>query len=190
MGKIIAKNPTLLRKRLILSIFSILLVILLLEGCTRLLLDVHPMQERFNLHPAMGWEWSPGYAALETNKGYDYYLEISAQGLPLSPHYEIPKPENHFRVLALGDSITHALPIADSLPACARIHRDGGEGHPLFRQISGGSPWARPRGNGSLRTVRTSFTLRDSTDPRRLAAAFGAARRGPETRPLPPANPA
>ncbi len=109
MGKIIAKNPTLLRKRLILSIFSILLAILLLEGCTRLFLDVHPMQERFNLHPAMGWEWSPGYAALETNKGYDYYLEISAQGLPLSPHYEIPKPENHFRVLALGDSITHGL---------------------------------------------------------------------------------
>lgn len=101
-----------LRMQLLLSLASVLIFLAVLELSVRIVFGVQPQQQRYRLHPDLGWEWTPGYAAQENDHGVDYYLEISAQGLPHSPEYTIPKPANTFRILALGDSVTHGVGIA------------------------------------------------------------------------------
>lgn len=92
---------------LLLALSSMLIMVGLLEGCTRLV-GVSPQPERFQLSPLLGWEWTPGYDQVEDYKGTQFRMSVNQQGVraPASEHnYTIPKPPGTFRVIALGDSI-------------------------------------------------------------------------------------
>jgi lysophospholipase L1-like esterase len=90
---------------LVISAAAIVVMVALLEGAIRLLFANHPQPDRFRLSPLLGWEWTPGYQAVEQFKGVDYRMAISGQGLRNEP-VAVPKPAGTYRVLALGDSIT------------------------------------------------------------------------------------
>jgi lysophospholipase L1-like esterase len=90
---------------LVTAVTSVLLLLGALEGFSRLALHVEPRVERFRLSHQLGWEWTPGYQATETYHGVDYQMHISAQGLR-NEMVTMPKPEDTYRIIALGDSIT------------------------------------------------------------------------------------
>lgn len=99
-----------LAQNLALALGSILFMLLLIEGATRLLLT-KPQPSRFQLSPLLGWEWTPGYEAVEHYKGADYHIAISQQGLR-NETVAIPKPAGTYRIIALGDSIVAAPGVA------------------------------------------------------------------------------
>ncbi len=91
--------------KLLLALGSILLLVVFMEGFARLVLKVQPARERFQLDPQLGWVWTPGYDAFETYHGVTYRMHISRQGLRNEP-VAVPKPQDTYRIIALGDSIT------------------------------------------------------------------------------------
>jgi lysophospholipase L1-like esterase len=94
-----------LRQNLLIAIGSILLLFVVLEVSARVLLGVEPKLERMQLHPQLGWQWTPGYDTIETYYGVDYRMKISSQGLR-DKEITIPKPPDTYRIIAVGDSIT------------------------------------------------------------------------------------
>ena len=90
---------------LFISAAAILFMAVVLEGGIRLLFPDHPQPDRFRLSTLLGWEWTPGYEAVEHFKGVDYQMKISTQGLR-NELVVVPKPAGTYRILALGDSIT------------------------------------------------------------------------------------
>jgi hypothetical protein len=93
-----------LRKNLIIMLASIVLLLCSLEGFARIILNVQPVIERFQLNPQLGWEWTPGYDAIETYHGENYRMQISSQSLR-NEEVAVPKPADVFRIIAVGDSI-------------------------------------------------------------------------------------
>lgn len=92
---------------LLIAISSMLLMVGLLEGCTRLA-GISPQPERFQLSPLLGWQWTPGYDQEEDYKGTHFRMTVNQQGLraPTVDHnYAVPKPPGIFRIIALGDSV-------------------------------------------------------------------------------------
>jgi lysophospholipase L1-like esterase len=96
-----------LRTGLIVSLISLFATLCSLEVYARGLLGIQPGKDRYRMDAELGWEWNPGYAGRDEHGAVPYYLEISSQGLPGSPEYAIPKPPAAYRILALGDSVTH-----------------------------------------------------------------------------------
>lgn len=96
-------NP--LRQNLLIAITSVLLLLGGLEGYARVILGVRPTTERIQLSHQLGWEWTPGYDAVEDYHGVNYRMTISRQGLR-DREIAVPKPSNTYRIIALGDSIT------------------------------------------------------------------------------------
>lgn len=94
-----------LRQKLLIATTSVLLLLCGLEGFARVALGVRPTTERFQLSHQLGWEWTPGYDAVETYHGVDYRMTISSQGLR-NEEIVLPKPPNTYRIVVLGDSIT------------------------------------------------------------------------------------
>jgi len=94
-----------LRQNLLIAITSVLLLLGGLEGYARVVLGVRPMAERIQLSHELGWEWTPGYDAVETYHGVNYRMAISRQGLR-DKEIAVPKSPNTYRIIALGDSIT------------------------------------------------------------------------------------
>ena len=94
-----------LRQNLIIAIASILIMFCGLELFVRVIFQVRPTTERFQLHPKLGWEWTPGYAAIEQMEDTEYEMAISSQGLR-NEEVVIPKPTGTVRIIALGDSVT------------------------------------------------------------------------------------
>jgi hypothetical protein len=97
-----------LRSNLLIALISTLLFILSLESFSRLVLHEHPAKERTQLDYKLGWEWTPGYEAIEYFHGAAFHLAINKQGLR-DKDVDIPKPNDTYRILALGDSITEGL---------------------------------------------------------------------------------
>ena len=83
-----------------LSLFSLLLIPLLLEGGIRLL-GGRPQPDRVRLHSQLGWVWTPGYDEIEIYKGTAYRMKVSTQGLR-DNLVTVPKPADTYRVLVLG----------------------------------------------------------------------------------------
>jgi lysophospholipase L1-like esterase len=102
---------TRLRQNLIIAIASILLMFCGLEVLVRVFFQVRPRVERFQLHPKLGWEWTPGYAAVEFMEDTEYEMVISSQGLR-NEELAIPKPAGTYRIIALGDSVTEGPGVA------------------------------------------------------------------------------
>lgn len=98
-------NTPSLRSKLLLAISSILFLLCGLEGFTRFILGVSPAVERFQLSHELGWEWTPGYDAVETYHGVAYRMLISRQGLR-NEEIALPKPPGTYRIITLGDSVT------------------------------------------------------------------------------------
>jgi lysophospholipase L1-like esterase len=94
-----------LRINLSITTVTIVLIILGLEAFARIVLQEKPVAERFQLDQDLGWEWTPGYAAIESFHGFDYHMVVSSQGLR-DKEIDIPKPAGNYRILAVGDSIT------------------------------------------------------------------------------------
>jgi lysophospholipase L1-like esterase len=94
-----------LRSKVLLAISSILLLLVGMEGFVRGVLRVSPIVERFRLSHTLGWEWTPGYDAVESFHGVKYRMRISSQGLR-NEEIVTPKPAGNFRILAIGDSVT------------------------------------------------------------------------------------
>jgi lysophospholipase L1-like esterase len=94
-----------LRQNLIIALVGILLLLGGLEGFFRVVLDVRPQVERYQLHSQLDWEWTPGYDAVHNYHGVEYQLTINSHALR-NEDVIIPKPPNTYRVIALGDSIT------------------------------------------------------------------------------------
>lgn len=90
---------------LLISTIAILFMIATLEIGIRILFPNHPQPDRFRLSPLLGWEWTPGYQAVEHFKGVDYQMTINDQGLRNEP-VTVPKPAGTYRIIALGDSVT------------------------------------------------------------------------------------
>lgn len=105
-------NKKQLATNLLIVIGSILLTVLLLEGAARWLLGVQPTPARFQLNPLLGWEWTPGYDAVEPYKGTSYRMTINEQGLRNDDSYAVPKPPETYRIIALGDSVVAAPGVA------------------------------------------------------------------------------
>jgi lysophospholipase L1-like esterase len=97
-----------LRARLLLSMASILFTVGMLEGFARVVLQVQPIPNRFQLDSDLGWAWTPGYSAIETRNDINYTMTINSQGLRNAP-VAVPKPDGVFRILAIGDSVTEGL---------------------------------------------------------------------------------
>ncbi len=94
-----------LRQNLLIAITSVFLLLGGLEGFARVFLGVRPRAERIQMSHQLGWEWTPGYDAVETYCGTSYRMTISRQGLR-DREVAVPKPPGTYRIIALGDSIT------------------------------------------------------------------------------------
>lgn len=94
-----------LRKNLLIAITSVLLLLGGLEGYARVVLGIQPTVEPIQLSHQLGWEWTPGYDAVETDHGVSYRMTISRQGLR-DKEIAVPKLPHTYRIIALGDSIT------------------------------------------------------------------------------------
>lgn len=94
-----------LRQNLLIAITGVLLLLGGLEGYARVVLGVRPTAERIQLSHQLGWEWTPGYDAVEDYHGVNYRMTISRQGLR-DKEMAVPKPSSTYRIIALGDSIT------------------------------------------------------------------------------------
>ena len=173
-----------LRAHLVISLASIVLTLGALESYARLVLNIEPQLERFLLHPDMGWEWTPGYVATENIAGTDYLLEISRQGLPHAPVYEIPKPTGRLRVLALGDSITQGPGVEPQDTFAQRLQQALRAKYPALEVINGGTgdyggeqelAWLRARGmRYEPDLVILTVYLNDSRPPKRINAIVAA----------------
>lgn len=99
-----------MRQKLILIVGSLLLTFIVLELGTRIFVGIEkiPEIERMRLDPALGWRWTPNYEKETTYRDHHYHLKISSQGLR-NELITLPKPSNHQRFMALGDSITAGL---------------------------------------------------------------------------------
>lgn len=99
---------TTLRTNLSITFLSIFILLLGLELYARWVLDAEPVTERMRLSPTLGWEWTPGYDAIEALASYQFRMQISTQGLR-NEEVITPKPEQVFRILSLGDSVTSGI---------------------------------------------------------------------------------
>lgn len=115
-------NRKQLAANLLISFVAILLMLAVLEGGIRLLFPNHPQPDRFRLTPLLGWEWTPGYHAVEHFKGVDYQMNISEQGLR-NEWVAVPKPAGTYRILALGDSITEGPGVELEATLVKRLER-------------------------------------------------------------------
>jgi lysophospholipase L1-like esterase len=91
--------------KLVVALASVVLLIGGAELVARFVVKVQPKVERFQLHPDLGWEWTPGYDATETYYGVSYRMAISRQSLR-NEEIIVPKPDGTYRIIVLGDSIT------------------------------------------------------------------------------------
>lgn len=91
--------------KLLIALGSILFLLAAAEGFARFYMGVRPVPDRFQLSHQLGWEWTPGYDAVESDHGVDYRMQISRQGLR-NESVLLPKPPGTYRIIALGDSIT------------------------------------------------------------------------------------
>ncbi len=96
-----------------LSAATVVVMVALIEGIARGVLQEHPTPHRFQSDPVLSHKWMPGYESTEKwfSQAPEYTMAISSQGLR-NGLVEIPKKEDIFRVLALGDSVTEGPGVA------------------------------------------------------------------------------
>ena len=100
------------------TLLSLFLFLLALEGAFRLFVPVRPVEDMGWFwkapDPITGWSAQPGAAGRSFNDVYEYDVEVKINALGLrSPEYiGYEKPPGVYRILVLGDSFTEAIQVA------------------------------------------------------------------------------
>lgn len=102
-------------KNIPVAIFGCVAALILLEiGARQLPPPIKgPVNESEVCAPQLGWRGKPHYQTTVATEGYYHDLSLNSRGMHDSEH-ALPKPENSFRVLLLGDSFVQAVQVKES----------------------------------------------------------------------------
>jgi lysophospholipase L1-like esterase len=133
-----------LARNLALSVASVLVVLVFVEGVARILANDRGGKEQREAHryatydPVLGWRKAPNREIQFSRRDFVTKVRINSQGLR-DAERPVAKPAGEFRVVALGDSFIEAYMMGDAETPTARLAQELGRPGCPIDVVNGGT---------------------------------------------------